>query len=305
MRHLGPLILLLSLTLALPARAEGSVRSLGYTASWIPGTRLGGLSGIGLSYRQIAPSGWGWRVGAGVGTSFGTPAEPGSGWLYDLGLMATRTIANLDWGRLYGLAGAAVYRFDPARPADWTYGAGLGFEVGPRDGLSLALDIPLACVPSTSQALPAPALSLYYNWAGPTEGPETPAGVGLPQFARQGLGFSAGAGGLGAAYRAWLENGWGGAVTGIAFGSPGSYFASAGASVNRLLIEAGTSRLYATAAGCTFRMFDYPTNLLGAGVGIEYGLARGANLHVELLQTLYLNDGTIAPVPSAGLTFYY
>ncbi|HEY9856238.1 MAG TPA: hypothetical protein V6D05_10900, partial [Stenomitos sp.] len=180
MRHLGTLTLLLSLTLTLPAGAEEAVRSLGYTAGWIPGTNLGGLSGVGLSYRHIAPSGWGWRVGTGFGASLGTADQPGSGFLYDVGLLGTRTIATLDWGRLYGLAGAAVYQFDTSRPANWTCGAGLGFEVGARDGISLALDIPLAFVPSTGQALPAPALSLYYNWAGPASGGSAAEAPGSP-----------------------------------------------------------------------------------------------------------------------------
>lgn len=304
-RRLGILVPLLALGLALPAEAHEAVRGIGFTGGWIPGTSLGGLSGIGLSYREVTSGGWGWRVGAGAGTAFGTTSQPSAGWLYDLGLMGTRTIADLDWGRLYGLAGAAVYQLDPTRPANWTYGLGIGFEVGASDGISLALDIPIAYVPSTGQTLPAPALSLYYNWAGPAAGTSADLGLSVPVFTRQGLGFSAGAGGLGAAYRAWHESGWGGSVTGIAFGSPSSYFASVGASVHRMLVDAGYSRLYATGAGCAFSIFGSPTNLLGLGVGIEYGPPRGANLHVEMLQTLYLNDGTVAPIPSLGLTFYY
>lgn len=303
--RLGILASLAVLGLTLPASAAESVRGIGYTAGWTPGASVGGLSGVGLSYRQITPSGWGWRAGGGFGTTFGTPQQPSTGWLYDLGLMGTRTIATLDWGRLYGLIGTAVYQFDPARPANWTYGAGLGFEVGASDGISLALDIPLAYVPSVGQALPAPSLSLYYNWSEPAAASASAPGLGLPQFARQGLGFSAGAGGLGAAYRAWHDSGWGGSLTGIAFGGQGSYFASLGLSVHRLLAEAGRSRFYATAAGCTFSMFNYPLNLVGAGFGIEYGLAKGANFHVEMLQTLYMRDGTFAPIPSLGLTFYY
>lgn len=303
-RTLGILTSLLALGFALPVEARESVRSVGFTAGMTLGAPVGGLSGTGLSVRHLRPDGWGWRVGGGFGTSW--PAEGDSpGWLYDLGVVGTRTIAQLDWGRLYGLSGVAVYQLDPSRPAEWALGGGIGFELGASDGLSLALDIPLAFVPSTRQALPAPALSLYYNWSEAAPGFEAPAGVGLGTFRRQGLGFSAGAGGLGAAYRAWHENGWGGGVTGIAFGNTQSFFASVGGSLNRLLIEAGQSRLYATGATCAFSMFNSRVFLAGAGLGIEYGLAQGANFNIELVQALYLPDLSFVPVPSLGLTFYY
>lgn len=296
---------ILLLSTALPVRAEEAIRGIGFAAGWIPGTTLGGLSGVGLSYRQITPSGWGWRLGGGFGTASGTQGQPGPGLLYDVGLTGTRTIADLDWGRLYGLAGTAVYQLDHARPANWTYGAGLGFEVGSKDGVSLALDIPLAFVPSAGLALPAPALSLYYNWSEPSQGAAAASGIGFTQFARQGLGFSAGGGGLGAAYRAWHESGWGGSLTGIAFGGQGSLFASVGGSLHRLVAEAGNSRFYATGATCAFTMSSYRVNLLGLGFGIEFGPPKGANFHVEMLQTLFLQDRTFAPIPSMGLTFYY
>lgn len=288
--RLGITACLLVFALNAPALAAESSYGIGMAA--------GSLTGTGSSFRQSFPNGFGY--GAAMG---GALMQGQSGPWYDAGLIGTKMLADLQFGRLYALMGTSIYQMDPTRPSRWLVGGGLGIEMGSSDGITLALDVPLVYLSDPQLFIPIPCLSLHYNWAEPhadsLNAPDTDF------FTRQGMGFAAGASGVGFSYRAWQDTGWGGSLTGIAFGDRNSTVTSLGLGVSKLLSEAEGSRFYLTSALHNLGGASGNQTMAGLGYGLEVGSRQGLVLNLDLLLCLVTNDGSLLPLPNVGLTFYY
>lgn len=274
----------------LPAFAAETSQGVGMVA--------GGLTGAGLSYRQTFSNGFGYGVGLGAAWLNSQP-----GLWYDAGLIGTKSLADLQFGRLYALVGSAVYQFDPSHPARGLFGAGIGIETGPADGITLALDVPLVYLPDSQQVLPIPSLSMHYKWAEPHIASRT--SLGSSWFTRQGMGFAAGAAGVGFSYRAWHDSGFGGSLTGFAFGSQSAPVTSVGIGLNELLSDANGSRFYLTSAVHNLGDSTGNRTLAGIGYGMEIGSSQGLVLNLDLLMCTISTDPSVFPLPNVGLTFYF
>jgi hypothetical protein len=168
-----------------------------------------------------------------------------------------------------------------------------------------------------------------------TDGPALESG--------NGLGFSAGLlSGIGIAYRRHFANKWGVQVAGVAFGDRSSLLASLGVNLMRTLSMTQKVRFYAVFGASTFysgsQGYDYssipvncyevggekacePTSTgwvssaslnFGAGLGMEFTLAKNLGLAVELPITVMLdiNDqgltfGRVYPIPTGSLIYYF
>jgi hypothetical protein len=158
-----------------------------------------------------------------------------------------------------------------------------------------------------------------------------------------GLGFTAGLlSGIGIAYRRHFANKWGIQVGGIAFGDRSSLLASLGANLMRTLSMTQKVRFYAVFGASTFysgsQGYDYsgiPVDCyetggpkacepaatgwvnsaslnFGAGLGMEFVLAKNLGLAIELPVTVMLdiNDagltfGRVYPIPTGSLIYYF
>ena len=171
----------------------------------------------------------------------------------------------------------------------------------------------------------------------------TPADTAPQLESGNGLGFTAGLlSGVGIAYRRHFANKWGVQVGGIAFGDRSNLFASVGVNVMRTLSMTQKVRFYAVFGASTFYTgsegYDYstipadcynsadpkacePTAMgwvnsaslnFGAGLGMEFMLAKNLGLAIELPITVMLdiNDsglafGRVYPIPTGSLIYYF
>lgn len=300
MQRSSALALLLMLGLAAPAHATVPTRGLGMV--------VGSLSGTGLGYRETYRNGLGWSVGGGA--AYVQPANQ----MYDLALSASYTVAELEWGRVYLLAGMAGYYM--GSQLDLMPGAGIGILMGGAEGINLALDMPV--VLNRGSLVPIPALSLYYNWSkgepepivAPQAAPE-PTASPEPEFTsprgRSGLGFAAGGQGIGGTYRYWGPDGWGFGIAGVVLGSGGSLFTSIGGGVHRLVSETSSSRFFLTGGGQVTAMGSSTTPVFGLGYGLELGGRQGINVVLDGMMVSAGSGPTVTymPLPDLGLIFYF
>lgn len=172
------------------------------------------------------------------------------------------------------------------------------------------------------------------------------SGSGSPQVeadSGNGLGFTAGLlSGVGLAYRRHFANKWGVQVGGIAFGDKSSLLLSLGVNVMRTLSMTQKIRFYAVFGASTFysgsQGYDYaavPVDCyssadpkacdpretgwqnsaslnFGAGIGMEFMLAKNLGLALELPVTVMLDItdtslvfGRVYPIPTGSLVYYF
>lgn len=171
-------------------------------------------------------------------------------------------------------------------------------------------------------------------------------GSGSPQVeadSGNGLGFTAGLlSGVGLAYRRHFASKWGVQVGGIAFGDKSNLMLSLGVNVMRTLSMTQKIRFYAVFGASTFysgsQGYDYaavPVDChssadpkacdpretgwqnsaslnFGAGIGMEFMLAKNLGLALELPVTVMLDItdtslafGRVYPIPTGSLVYYF
>jgi hypothetical protein len=178
----------------------------------------------------------------------------------------------------------------------------------------------------------AEALAAAANEAPRSDEPKVDSG--------NGLGFTAGLlSGVGIAYRRHFASRWGVQVGGVAFGDKSNLFLSVGVNVMRTLSLTQRIRFYAVFGASTFYSgsegYTYRTDCgistdpkacdpvdtgwqnsaslnFGAGIGMEFLLAKNLGLALELPITMMLdiNDqgvefGRVYPIPTGSLVYYF
>jgi hypothetical protein len=182
-----------------------------------------------------------------------------------------------------------------------------------------AEETPSSPAPSASASDPLKGWGIEDQPAGTATPMPTPVPTPTP-MSRQGLGVVAGStSGIGLAWRAVTESGWGGQIGGGAwvpsFDPPtGSW--SVGAQAIRVLTQDGPWRLYGLAgvqsygypgavnADTQSRSYESVLNM-GAGLGLEFGFSQGMSLCLEVPLVLGYRLGNnpgfshLIPIPNA------